>query len=894
MGERPMTPEAAPIATVGETRLGPPLRELIEALGHEIRAARDDPARTFEVRAGRRLLSKDEQHLYAFRAEVALPIPPETPVKLLIPPAGSASGLLVAQQDFEVVLLLREDVGEEVGLARVAADPWFIAQALSERLREELERAAGDLEIPLALLGLEESGVREDPAAAAYAQECFAKLGVPALVPNAAQLAAVGKCAGSRLHFVWGPPGTGKTANVAQVVRALVANSERVLVLAHANAAVDVAMLRVADAFAGTGELREGRILRIGVPQLPEAQGRAEILPEEVIARRQPDLVARKRALEGRRHELLRRLHEIASEDRRAATASQLEAVRAELAGIREALRMAMETLVREARVIGTTLSRLVTEDRVWSWPADAVVVDETSMAPFPAVAACALRARKRLLLFGDFRQLPPICVASTPLARRWLARDAFEVAGVRERVDAGKSEPRVSLLDVQYRMAGPIAEVVSRFAYGGKLRSEEAAHAAPGQIEVGSWPGEAVVLVDTSRLASVCLKEPKAGSHSRANPLHALLAISLAERATRSGETGIALVSPYRAQARLLAVGAPGPTILGATVHRFQGSERDVVLFDLVDSEPQSSASQLTGKDADTAFRLLNVAISRARAQLIVLANVTFVERRHPRSSPARTLIRSLAAMGRLERLEPTTLGRWETDSITWYPGWPEAQGAIAAELRRSPRATFVNLPETFQPSEDLLDGLRRLSSGSGHVTVFAPVDVATRLEDSKVDLRLMVRPGGFFALLDGRIAFVGGASPVGPVGRVVGEGFAEVLGRLLLGPAAVAPAPSAEAEAAMARVGGRCGDCGGDRRPRRAAKGHWVLGCGTPGHQAVPLDRAALAAVAEALEVRCIDCGERAVAREAAGRPFLGCPRFGRGCPGRVPNLDDLFSGA
>lgn len=352
-----MRAEAGRPRTVGETRLGSHLRELSEALADEIRAARSDPARTFEVRDGRRLLTRDEQHLYAFRADLALPIPPETPVKLSAP---AASGILVAQQDFELVLLLGDDIGDEVALARVATDPWFIAHASSERLRGELERQAGDLEIPLGLLGLEEQEAREDVAAATRAREWFERLGVPTLVPNAVQLAAVGKCAGSRLHFVWGPPGTGKTANVAQAVRALVANGERVRVLAHANAAVDVAMLRVADAFAGTTELRQGRILRIGMPQLREAQRRAEILPEEIIAAKQPDLLARKRALESRRQDLLLRLKETASPSHRAEIGNELEEVRAELAGIREALRAAEETLVREARVIGSTLSRAI------------------------------------------------------------------------------------------------------------------------------------------------------------------------------------------------------------------------------------------------------------------------------------------------------------------------------------------------------------------------------------------------------------------------------------------------------------------------------------------------------------------------------------------------------
>jgi hypothetical protein len=78
----------------------------------------------------------------------------------------------------------------------------------------------------------------------------------------------------------------------------LAAHGERVLVLAHANAAVDVAMVRIAEGFSQTEELASGRVLRIGTPQLPEAVVRTEILPDSILARKAPEAVNRKRALE--------------------------------------------------------------------------------------------------------------------------------------------------------------------------------------------------------------------------------------------------------------------------------------------------------------------------------------------------------------------------------------------------------------------------------------------------------------------------------------------------------------------------------------------------------------------------------------------------------------------
>jgi hypothetical protein len=871
------------------------LREVIEALDQEIRAARRDPARAFEVRDGRRLFNAEEEHLYAFKADVALPIPPDTPLKVLVAHEEAVSGSLIAQADFELVLQLHKDLGEHIEIARVVADASFITEALSRRLQEELDSQTRELSIPMALLGLEIPETSEDSGAITRARATFENLRMSALVPNAAQLIAVGRCVASRLHFVWGPPGTGKTANVAHVARTLVEAKERVLILAHANAAVDVAMLRVADAFTGTGELDTGQILRIGVPQLTEVQNRGDILPDEIIARKQPELVARKRRLEGQRKELLGLLQNTAPHGARASFVQKLDAVRKELAIIRETLRGALHNLIREARVIGATLSRLIIDDEVWNWAPDAVVVDETSMAAFPAVTAGAFQARKRLLLFGDFRQLPPICVSTSPLARRWLARDAFEVAGVRGRIDAGQPEPRVTLLDTQYRMAAPIAEVVSSFAYAGRVRSAANTNAEPLAMRAGPWPGESLVLVDTSALASACIKEPKAGSYSRANPLHALLALSLAERFARDGCSTFAIVTPYRAQARLLAAGVrnfgDSRMAVGATVHRFQGSERDVIVFDLVDGHPQSGASRITGKDAETALRLLNVGISRARARLIVLADLEFIERRHPRSSPARKLVRILARKGRVQQVEPTFLAR-ETlgGTCTWLGNWREAQGLIAEDLQLCRRAAYLNLPPGFEPAPTIVDRLQHLST-SARVILFASTDVAARLEDSGVDLRLMMRPGGCFALIDQRAAFIGSMSLHGPVARVEGVEIVKALDRVLMGSTAATPPPNAMFEAAIAKVGGRCPDCGRDRLPRRAGGAALVLGCEIPNHQKVAVNGEKLRDLVEAVDVRCGECGERAVVREGKRGAFLACPRSGRGCKGQVPNLEEFF---
>jgi hypothetical protein len=67
-------------------------------------------------------------------------------------------------------------------------------------------------------------------------------------------------------------------------------------------------------------------------------------------------------------------------------------------------------------------------------------------------------------------QQLPPIHLVQTRSARRWLERNAFESVGVRQHIKVEETESCVTFLDTQYRMAPPIADVVSQLAYGGRL----------------------------------------------------------------------------------------------------------------------------------------------------------------------------------------------------------------------------------------------------------------------------------------------------------------------------------------------------------------------------------------------------------------------------------------
>jgi hypothetical protein len=520
--------------------------------------------------------------------------------------------------------------------------------------------------------------------------------------------------------------------------------------------------------------------------------------------------------------------------------------------------------------VLGATLSRLAIDDLVWQWTPDAVLLDEASMASLPLAAAAALRAKRRLLVFGDFRQLPPIYQARTDATKRWFDRDVYDSSGVRTRAETPAPDDSVSLLDMQYRMAPAICHTVSHLAYGGRLRTEPSVIGRVATLaELGPWPGTPLIVVDTSALAPGCVRESKAGSYSRLNPMHAALTLAIATRLTRDRCESVGLITPYRAQARLLAAGAHHTSLAGlttaGTVHRLQGSERDVVVVDLVDAPPQRGASQLTGTDEELALRLLTVALSRPRGRLFLLVHRAFVEGHHP--------------------------GDLSGEAVVWDPTWDLAQARLGNDITFATRSVILNLPSSWDPASHFLDTLRTASTRGLQIVLFTSAEIAHLLEDSPVDLRLLVQHPGLCALIDGRLAYVGGRSSRGPVARVDNGDFTRALEALVFGHAAVHVPPRAEAEAAIADHCGRCSTCGEPRRPRLVSGGTWTVRCAVLSHPAEPLGAALVASVLRAADVRCADCGAATVVREHAGRLFPGCSRYGRGCSARPIRLEQLF---
>ena len=415
------------------------------------------------------------------------------------------------------------------------------------------------------------------------------------------------------IALLWGPPGTGKTRTLVEVIRQRVASGERVLCAAPSNTAVDNLGLRLADA--GT------RVVRLGHP----ARVAPELLALTLDAQVDAD-GASKLAREWRdRARMLRK----SAYGRRGPEAQQLwqEARALDRDAARE-IANAERAIIDRADVI---LATCVGCDHplLGSTVFDVAIVDEATQAADPLLLIPLARA-KVAVLAGDPNQLGPV-VTGGPAVDAVLGSTIFD----RLVEEAAKGAAPV-MLEQQHRMHEHIMAFPSRSMYAGRLRASTAV--AGHRIEelgVASDPlrPRALWLVDTA--GKDWLEErtdfDPGGSlnnmpayHFDPSTFNAGNAERVAAEARRLLSRGLApsdlaIIAAYSAQARhlrelLRSERAAGVEI--GTVDGFQGREKEAVIVDLVRSNEHGEIGFL----ANT--RRMNVALTRARRFLLVIAD--------------------------------------------------------------------------------------------------------------------------------------------------------------------------------------------------------------------------------------------------------------------------------
>jgi hypothetical protein len=403
--------------------------------------------------------------------------------------------------------------------------------------------------------------------------------------------------------FLWGPPGTGKTTTLGVLLAEYLDTrpTARVLLLSTTNQAVDLATVAVDKA------LQKGRrdhcreaVQRLGTRFDAAAYaGREHLIPTA-----DRDLIARLARAEAARP---------SSRD-----AAALKAWADRVAALRDALRTSSLQVLQRCRLASMTTTRAAFTLKTLRElapdggpPFDLVVFDEASQVSLAHALALMPLGRARLFA-GDPQQLSPVLRSTDRGARHWLGRSAF--------AEKPRQAPSVALLDEQSRMAGPISDLVSELFYDGALHVAADAAALPG------WQAarqRALGEVDANTHVHVHrLKTDGAWSAAERGPVRRESAEAIATLVAAALDSGewrpheLIVLTPFRAQRALirqrLHARGVSEAVKVSTVHRAQGSEAPVVLFD-----PADGAQPFL--QTEEAQRLVNVALSRAQGKVVV-----------------------------------------------------------------------------------------------------------------------------------------------------------------------------------------------------------------------------------------------------------------------------------
>jgi hypothetical protein len=603
------------------------LEGCLDALGEEVDAVREelerrglgDPVRGSEGRVDD---SAGGSFFYEWRLDGGpYDIRPDDAVRVRTE-GTEATGFVVGYERARSRLrvAVSDWMGRRPNPVELEFDPTWLIDALAERLQQVREEPGNfHPDTVLRLFGraypdLGERDVRLDASRRL----------------NESQQTALRRLLGSDVHFVWGPPGTGKTLLLGHAVAELAQEGD-VLVAATTNGALDEAAARVAEVL-GTGAVEANRLIRVGAEY--SATGDERLSLDAALERR---VAAGSSTVDEKVADLER---ELLTAKQRTKAGGTLRTRHGRLvamargAGQEDALRrlstlageLQRESLfaLREADVVLSTLARLSVWDELASLRFDSLVLDEASTTPLPYVALAAAQTAGRAVAIGDFQQLPAVVVSRGEKADRWMSRDAFREAGVvREAPEGEVSLPAendrlCAMLTTQYRMAPQIRRLVSDLFYAGRLED------APEVLE-REGPAHPLVLLDTDSLSPGVDRE----EGSRANAAHVEAVVRFLEVAASEGIRDVGVVVPYRLQSRRIwklarqRLGRSAPDDLEvSTVHRFQGREKSLVIFDTVDAPPDRSWFLHEGKNRDFP-RLLNVALSRTRDMLVVVAAV-------------------------------------------------------------------------------------------------------------------------------------------------------------------------------------------------------------------------------------------------------------------------------
>uniref|UniRef100_A0A0D3FKV3 DNA helicase n=1 Tax=Oryza barthii TaxID=65489 RepID=A0A0D3FKV3_9ORYZ len=415
---------------------------------------------------------------------------------------------------------------------------------------------------------------------------------------------AISKALRSRdVFLLHGPPGTGKTTTIIEIILQEVKRGSKILACAASNIAVDNIVERLSR--------YRTKLVRLGHP--------ARLLPQVLDSALDAQVLrADNSSLAG---DIRKEMKVLNSKLLKAKDKNTKRDIRKELRTLakeeRKRQQLAVADVIKNADVVLSTLTG-ASSKKLDGITFDLVIIDEAAQA---LEMACwiALLKGPRCVLAGDHLQLPPT-IQSAEAEKKGMGKTLFE------RLTEAYGDQITSMLTIQYRMHELIMNWSSKELYNNKIKahSSVADHMLYDIEEVkrSSSTEPTIILIDTTG----CDMEEVKDEESTMNEGEAAVSIAHAKLLVESGvrASDIGIITPYAAQVTCLKMMRNKDTKLKdleiSTVDGFQGREKEAIIISMVRSNSKKEVGFLSD------HRRMNVAVTRARRQCCLVCDVETV----------------------------------------------------------------------------------------------------------------------------------------------------------------------------------------------------------------------------------------------------------------------------
>lgn len=585
------------------------LIEYVNALHKEVYFLKKKGGRQYKVVNGEKLKNAKEGYYYIFELEDELFLADDAPISVMVNAEKEASGSVLLCEDFQILFVVDKDLGDKVHSAFIRVEPWKLLVAQADRIAKINSR-----EHAVATRLIEQG-----PALAT-------KQSIEAI--DKGQSSAKEHVNRDAITVIWGPPGTGKTHTMADIALDYIQHNKKVLIVSHSNVSVDGVINKMIDMLLEQKKehiLADGAIMRYGYVRDPElstnefATSFNFALSHCQDLQQQLDLLMEEKA-EYKAGKYKER--------------SKIVDIEKQIKTIRNKIHAEEKRYVAGAKLVGTTISKVTVDSVFEERQYDVVMFDEVSMAYVTQIICAATMARSKFICVGDFKQLPPI--SQDNVAKKVLNTDIFGYLGIIDTLGNMYNHPWLVMLNEQRRMHPDIANFVNRRIYKSLLKNHPDTYTQRNEIvNVEPLKGYAMNMID---LHGTYCAASKNSANSRYNILSAIISFATVLTAEKNlplnkktEKKSAGIITPYAAQSKLIRAmindekSKQKTDMVCATVHQFQGSESDLIVFDAVESYPTAMAGFLMSKEMRTVQRLINVAVTRARGKFVTVANSKF-----------------------------------------------------------------------------------------------------------------------------------------------------------------------------------------------------------------------------------------------------------------------------